>query len=279
MRRLLAQHARAARAGGTRGRRPVARARGGLGGRRRRHAERRRPPARRPHPRAAARSLPLPRRRLRGRHRARVPAPNYDPLYGSLAADHRPDARQPRVGEPLQRLLPVLAREEGTQAAALVEHEHRGLADPLAQLDDGPRARLASAALAAARAHGRRRATAASPSRTRPASAPASTRTTRGWRRSGTRCAATRGLPERPRPQPAAAAPLGRHHAVHRGSGRRERLRGRSGRSAARLGRRWPLRRAADRARAGQGDLRVPRLARAPARPEPQNLRVLAVPC
>ena len=49
------------------------------------------------------------------------------------------------------------------------------------------------------------------------------------------------GVSQRPRPQPAADAPLGRHHAVHRGSGRRDRLRGRSIRSATRLGRR-PLR-------------------------------------
>ena len=148
MRRAGGNHARTARGGGTHGRGPAARARGGMGGRRRRHTERRGPPARRLYTRAAARSLPLPRRRLRGRHLTRVPAP-LRPALRLARRHHRPDDRQPRVGEPLQRLLPVLAREEGTQAAALDEHQPRRLADSLAQLDDGPRERLASAALAA----------------------------------------------------------------------------------------------------------------------------------
>ena len=113
------------------------------------------------------------------------------PALRLARADHRPDARQPRVGEPLQRLLPVLARQEGTAAAALVEHEHRRLADPLAQLDGRPRAGLAPAALAAAPARGGagrlpHRLLAPAPlQRGRP------TRTTRAWRRSGTRCAGT----------------------------------------------------------------------------------------
>ena len=56
------------------------------------------------------------------------------------------------------------------------------------------------------------------------------------------------------------------------GAGGAERLRGRRGRPAARLGRRRPLRRATDRAGARPGHVRVPRLTRAAARPQPQVL-------
>ena len=100
---------------------------------------------------------------------------------------HDAHHRQPRVAQPVQRLLPVLGSQEGSSAAALVEAHHRRLADPRPELTGASRRRLRPGQVARAHAGGRARATAASRSGIAPATARAPTAarptSTRSWNR------------------------------------------------------------------------------------------------
>ena len=82
--------------------------------------------------------LPLPRRRVRDRHAQRVPA-LVPPALRLPRRHHHAHDRQPRVGQPVHGLLPVLGRAQGPQPAALVEAHDRGLADPGPELTGASR--------------------------------------------------------------------------------------------------------------------------------------------
>ena len=166
--------------------------------------------------------LPLPRRRLRDRHASRVPALVPPALRPARAGSPSPRSATTSGANRFTRLLPVLGRQKGRQAAALVEDRDRRLGDPRTST------RRRRTAPARRRCAGSRSAV-AGPGDCRIAfwHRPRYSEGAYGgapdlnpfWHRLVGRA---QHRPQRARPQPAAAPPPARHHAV-RGGRRRPR--------------------------------------------------------